>query len=97
LNFFVGRLKSCADLVHFNDAVTHSSKVITNQNLVFMRIMSKDNDPIFASMYLSHDYLSNISSGISTGTHLFVKVHRPGDSEVTFSVFELSCHLLLPV
>jgi len=31
------------------------------------------------------------------GTHLFVKVPRPGDSDVTFSVFELSCHLLLPV
>jgi len=29
--------------------------------------------------------------------HLFVEVPRPGDSEVTFSVFELSCHLLLPV
>jgi len=26
-------------------------------------------------------------------THLFVKVSRPGDSEVTFSVFESSCHL----
>jgi len=31
------------------------------------------------------------------GTHLFVKVPRPGDSEDTFSVFESSCHLLLPV
>jgi len=31
------------------------------------------------------------------GTHLFVKVPRPGDSEVTFSVFESSYHLLLPV
>jgi len=30
-------------------------------------------------------------------THLFVKVPRPGDSEVTFSVFESSCHLLLQV
>jgi len=29
-------------------------------------------------------------------THLFVKVPRPGDSEVTISVFESSCHLLLP-
>jgi len=29
------------------------------------------------------------------GTHLFVKIPRPRDSEVTFSVFELSCHLLL--
>jgi len=29
--------------------------------------------------------------------HLFAKVPRPGDSEVTFSVFASSCHLLLPV
>jgi len=28
------------------------------------------------------------------GTHLFVKVPRPGLSEVIFSVFESSCHLL---
>jgi len=34
--------------------------------------------------------------GIGIGTHLFVKAPRPGDSEVTFWVFELSCHLLLP-
>jgi len=34
----------------------------------------------------------------SLGTHLvFVKVLRPGESEVTFSVFKSSCHLLLPV
>jgi len=26
-----------------------------------------------------------------------LEVPRPGDSEVTFSVFESSCHLLLPV
>jgi len=31
------------------------------------------------------------------GTHLFVKVPLPGDSEGTFTVFESSCHLLLPV
>jgi len=30
-------------------------------------------------------------------THLFVKVLLPGDSKGTFSVFESSCHLLLPV
>jgi len=30
-------------------------------------------------------------------THLFVKVPRPGDSEETFTAFESSCHLLLPV
>jgi len=33
----------------------------------------------------------------SLGTHLFVKVTRAGDSEVTFVVFESSCHLLLQV
>jgi len=34
---------------------------------------------------------------LDLGTHLFVKVPRSGDSEVAISVFELSCHLLLPV
>jgi len=34
---------------------------------------------------------------LGLGIHLFVKVPRPGDSEGTFSVFELSCHLFLPV
>jgi len=33
--------------------------------------------------------------GLDLGTHLFVKAPRPGDSEVTFSVFGSSCHLLL--
>jgi len=37
------------------------------------------------------------NAGISSGTHLFINVPRPGDSEGTFSVFESSCHLLLPV
>jgi len=32
---------------------------------------------------------------LGLGTQI-VKVPRPGDSEVTFSVFESSCHLLLP-
>jgi len=31
------------------------------------------------------------------GAPLFIKVPRPGDSKETFSVFESSCHLLLPV
>jgi len=26
--------------------------------------------------------------------HLFIKVRRPGDSEVTFPVFESNCHLV---
>jgi len=30
-------------------------------------------------------------------SHWFVKVPQPGDSEGIFLVFELSCHLLLPV
>jgi len=34
---------------------------------------------------------------LGLGPHLFVKVPRSGDSEVTFSVFESICHLLLPV
>jgi len=38
-------------------------------------------------------YLLNLG----LGTHLFVKVPSPGDSEVTFSVFESSYPLLLPV
>jgi len=28
---------------------------------------------------------------------LFAKLPQPGDSEGTFSVFESTCHLLLPV
>jgi len=31
---------------------------------------------------------------LGTGTHLFVKVPQPGVSEVTFTIFEWSCHLL---
>jgi len=34
---------------------------------------------------------------LGPGTQLFVKVPRPVVSEVTLSVFESSCHLLLPV
>jgi len=34
---------------------------------------------------------------LGLGTHLFVKVPRPGNSEVTFAFFESSCHLLLQV
>jgi len=33
---------------------------------------------------------------LGLGTHLFVKVPRPGDSEVTFSVFESSDGFKLP-
>jgi len=34
---------------------------------------------------------------VGLGTHLFVKIPRLGDSEVTLAVIESSCHLLLPV
>jgi len=33
---------------------------------------------------------------LGLGTHLFVKVPRPGDSKRSFSIFESNCHLLLP-
>jgi len=39
--------------------------------------------------------LSNFSIGL--GAHLIAKATRPGDSEETFTVFESSFHLLLPV
>jgi len=38
--------------------------------------------------------VSAIRKGLGTGTHLFVKVPRPGDSKGTFSVFESSCRYL---
>jgi len=40
---------------------------------------------------------AEVSEWTGLGTHLFVKVPRLGDSEVTLSIFESSCHLLLPV
>jgi len=39
-------------------------------------------------------YQSFQNHRLGLGTHLFVKVHRPGDSKETFSVFESSYHLL---
>jgi len=39
--------------------------------------------------------MGNRYKGLGLGTHLFVKVPRPRDSEGTFSVFESSCHMLL--
>jgi len=40
--------------------------------------------------------ISNEFTVVGLGTHLFINVPRPGDSE-TFSYFESSCHLLLPI
>jgi len=44
---------------------------------------------------LIESVLRVVNQILGLGTHLFVQVPRPGDSEVTFSVFESSCHLLL--
>jgi len=38
-----------------------------------------------------------VTSGLGLGIRLFIIVPRPGDSEVTFAVFESSFHLLIPV
>jgi len=48
---------------------------------------------------LGDNYLKKLSKhlAIMVLSHLFVKVSRPRDSEDTFSIFESSCHLLLPV
>jgi len=55
-------------------------------------------DVIFSYIYTNTTklvlYLSDL---VRLVNHLFVKVPRPGDSEGTISVFESSCHLLLPV
>jgi len=52
---------------------------------------------IFTAYFSKNNAFLDILVGLSLGTHLFLKVPRPGDSEVTFSAFESSCHLLLPV
>jgi len=42
-------------------------------------------------------YVYNRTVAVCSFARLFAKLSRPGDSEVTFSVFESSCHLLLPI
>jgi len=41
-------------------------------------------------------FFENLATNLCLGPYLFVKVPRPGDSEMTFAVFGSSCHLLLP-
>jgi len=57
----------------------------------------------FCLFCICHGYLDPLSilwffllviMRFSLGPHLCVKIPRPGDSEVTFSIFESSCHLL---
>jgi len=53
-----------------------------------------ENVRILSNLYQGY---SNWKRWIRFSNHLFVKVLRPGDRKGTFSVFESSCHLLLPV
>jgi len=75
-----------------------SSQVVTYlTNHKWMFDQSKD---IFFSAFRGQWTQVNWSRHRSTIillVHLFVKVPQPGDNEMTFSVFELCCHLLLPV
>jgi len=49
----------------------------------------------YCNINMKHEYITvqNGRPGIGLGTHLFVKVPRPGDSKGTLSVFESSCYL----
>jgi len=49
------------------------------------------------STLLSWTNLQILGQFVGLGIHLFVTVSGPGDNEGTFSVFESSCYLLLPV
>jgi len=73
---------------------------IFNLNFCFKTYFSakytrKKNHLVCAQSYHNWNIFSFQVIGLVT--LLFVKVPRPGDSKVTFSVFESSCHLLLPV
>jgi len=51
----------------------------------------------FPKLVLDTHFSALLKNWVGLGTHLFVKVPRPGDSDVTFSVLKSSCHLLLPI
>jgi len=55
----------------------------------------KDKDQV--SSQVSIPIVNGKTLFLGLGTHLFVKVPRPGDSEVTFLVFQSSFHLFLPL
>jgi len=72
--------------------------MVTNSNFLLRQTIDKLTQDIKFFLIRNNTVLSNCRLKI-TGTalaHLFVKVLRPG-SEKTVSVFESSCHLLLPV
>jgi len=61
--------------------------VYDNLNLTFINFW-------LGNRHIRHNFLA---LGLGTGTHLVIKAPRPEDSEGMFSVFESSCHMLLPV
>jgi len=63
-----------------------SMEKVTSESVTFANLMEN-------LLIVQLSELEKVSLGL--GTHLFVKVPRPGDSEGTFSVFESSCHLVL--
>jgi len=78
--------------------ICYDSQQFSNQKCLQVEFSSTSF--AFAAIARPSSRPEHFSSGLGflgLGTHLFVKITRPGDSEVTFSVFESSCHLLLPV
>jgi len=47
--------------------------------------------------FLYFDWLDTVGINNLQLARLFAKLPWPGDSEVTFSIFESSCNLLLPI
>jgi len=45
----------------------------------------------------SHNSVQSMLQQFAVCYNLFAKMSQPGDSEVTFAVFESSCHQSLPV
>jgi len=69
-----------------------SISCFSNILLVFLESIACNGNEEFYDFFFTVVYLIFLVL-----SHLFVKVPRPGDSKVTFSVFESSYHLLLPV
>jgi len=70
----------------------HQNYVITNYFKALLYVIINSNNLGGERKPIS----LGLCKSLSLDTYLFVKVPRPGDSEVTFSVFESSCHPLLP-
>jgi len=59
--------------------------------------MPNDTTSELAGLSSLYPFIAERQADFGFGSNLFDKVPRPGDSEVTFAVFESSCYLLLPV